>query len=235
MSLRQLEPAFQAFDKSLELNPNNTGVLSSYSQALLMTGQQEHIAKSADMLQRLVQLQPDNDNAVLMLTLAASELGELDLARQQFAKLQGKLPESDPIYKSLSEKLGAQTTAVAKAGPQKTGFVIDVALDQQLQAKLPADGYLFVFAQDADSAMRMPAAVVRLPLDTLPVRVQLSDDNAMMPEFKLSQLKNTRLVARISRDQNVAQTAGELQGETIARVTQGVETAHTITINKEIM
>lgn len=241
MALRQVEQALQAFAKSEQLQPENLSNLSSYSQALLMTGQQESLLQAQGLLQRILQLSPEDNNAHLMLALVAAELGNKELGRIHFAAVQGKLPESDPIYQSLTHKLGiTEVMAKSAASPQQlventTGLVINVQLDKQLTSKLPKQGYLFVFAQNADGGSRMPAAVVRQPLAALPLTVTLTDADAMLPDFTLSQLKNTRLIARISRDGNVAQAVGELQGETLAIVQPGVSSHHNIIINKEIM
>ncbi len=99
---------------------------------------------------------------------------------------------------------------------------------------MPEEGFLFVFAQESTGAVRMPAAVVKIPLGEFPVVVELSDKNAMMANYTLSQLQQAKLVARVSIDENVAQATGELQGEWIATLRANQITQETITIDKEL-
>jgi hypothetical protein len=62
----------------------------------------------------------------------------------------------------------------------------------------------------------------------------LSNDNAMMPNYTLSQLQQAKLVARVSFDADVAQSAGEFQGEWIATLNSNQTTQETITIDREL-
>ena len=98
----------------------------------------------------------------------------------------------------------------------------------------PKGGYLFVFAQDADSNNRMPAAVVKQPLSSFPVEIVLDNTNAMLPNYTLAQLKNARLVARISVDDNVATSQGELQGAIVSPVSPDNVVSQHILIDKEL-
>jgi hypothetical protein len=73
-----------------------------------------------------------------------------------------------------------------------------------------------------------------MPLGDFPVVVELSDKNAMMANYTLSQLQQAKLVARISIDENVAQATGEFQGEWMATLNKNQLTQETITINREL-
>jgi cytochrome c-type biogenesis protein CcmI len=53
-ALNQFEQAYQAFDKSLLIAPNNTETLSSYAQALMMPNQVEFLKKTVVVLRRLL-------------------------------------------------------------------------------------------------------------------------------------------------------------------------------------
>ncbi len=47
LSKGMLDDAIEAFEKALALTPNRVNVLISYSQALLVGGSEEHLAKAA--------------------------------------------------------------------------------------------------------------------------------------------------------------------------------------------
>jgi hypothetical protein len=111
---------------------------------------------------------------------------------------------------------------------------VTINISDELQAKLPENGFLFVFAQESSGQMKMPAAVVKMPLGEFPVVVELSNNNAMTPNYTLSQLQQAKLVARVSIDGNGTESAGDFQGELIVTLSANETTQETITINREL-
>ena len=259
-ALNRVDSAVQAFEKSLKFDPNNVGTLSSYAQALLMTGQEEQALQAKQALLRILYLEPDNTNAMGVLAIAASELGDKQLALENWQRLVAFIPQADPNYIAVNQRI-LQLQVELEQGSQQvvqnqdsqsneesneelnkesneelnsTRVSITININDDLQKKLPEEGFLFVFAQESTGAVRMPAAVVKIPLGDFPVVVELSDKNAMMANYTLSQLQQAKLVARVSIDENVAQATGEFQGEWIATLRANQLTQETITIDKEL-
>lgn len=245
MSMGQLESALHAFEKSHDMQPQNTSVLDSYSQALMAATQQSgddsYIQQAKPLLETLVALEPENINARGMLAVVAGLLGDKQTSLANWRYLASVVPEESPMATQINMQIAkltgeeASQPALASAEKSATRIDISVTIDSALKAKLPKQAYLFVFAQDADGTSRMPAAVVRQPLDQFPVSVTLSDENAMMPGFTLSQLSKARLVARVSVDENVATAEGEFQGEVLVELKPGEALTETILINKELL
>ncbi len=229
-SANRLETAIEAFEKALQLDPNHLGTLSSYSQALLMTGEESSVRKAQRLLLRSVEIDPTDVNSMGMLAVTASQLGETEQAVSYWQQVRSMLPDSDPMLAEIDKRI--ETLKSGQTG--ETSVVITVSLAPELQAKLPENAFLFVFAQDPTGQVKMPAAVVKSRLAELPVTVMLSDANAMLPSYKLSQLKEAKLVARISLDENVAQAPGELQGDTVIAVEVGNQLVQDIMIDKEL-
>jgi cytochrome c-type biogenesis protein CcmI len=248
-AINRVESAIQAFEKSLQYDPNNTTTLSSYAQALLMTRQEPQLLQAKKTLLQILRLEPNNTNAMGVLAVVASELGDKSLALYNWQSLLKFVPESDPNYATITQRIGQlkgelgqsaapPSQASVVVSPQNAGLegqtrvAITVNVSDELKAQLPAKGYLFVFAQESTGKVRMPAAVVKMPLADFPVVVELSDRNAMMANYTLSQLEQVKLVARISVDENVAQSSGEMQGEWLATLSDKNLTQETITIDK---
>ena len=246
-AINRVDSAIQAFEKSLKFEPNKVGTLSSYAQALLLTGQEEQVLQAKQVLLQVLGLEPDNTNAMGVLAIVATELDDKLLALENWQRLMAFIPQTDPNYMAVNQRilqlqveLGATSQQVAQSqakpsvdelGSTRVSVTIDISDD--LQEKLPKSGFLFVFAQEITGQVRMPAAVVKMPLGEFPVVVVLSDDNAMMPNYTLSQLQQAKLVARVSVDENVAQSAGEFQGEWMATLRVNQMTKETIMIDKE--
>ncbi|MDU0356131.1 c-type cytochrome biogenesis protein CcmI [Paraglaciecola aquimarina] len=251
-AINRVDNAIKAFEKSVELDPNNTGTLSSYAQALLMTGQEQQILQAKRVLLHVLSVEADNTNAMGMLAVAASELGDKQLALDNWQKLRQFVPKEDPNYLAIGQRIeqltielqGGQADSKGAEAPltensakdvENSGnkrVAVTVTLASELEGQLPKAGYLFVFAQDPTGQVRMPAAVVKMPLPGLPVVVELSNQNAMMANYTLSQLKQAKLVARISADENVMPASGELEGELEVSLSDSELTKENIVINK---
>jgi cytochrome c-type biogenesis protein CcmI len=248
-ALNRVDSAIQAFEKSLQFEPNSVVTLSSYAQALLITGKKEQVLQAKQVLYHILNLEPDNTNAMGVLAIVASELGDKSLALENWQRLVTFIPQTDPNFLTVNQRILqlkaelSQASQVLVQDPSalsanETGskrVSVTVNISDNLQAKLPKNGFLFVFAQESTGQVRMPAAVVKMPLGEFPIIVELSNDNAMMPNYNLTQLKQAKLVARISLDENVAQSVGEFQGEGIAILSENQMTQETITIDREFL
>jgi cytochrome c-type biogenesis protein CcmI len=244
-ALNQPNTAKDAFEKSLALEPDNIGTLLSYAQALILLGTEDELKQSRRVLQRVLTLDSNNINATGTLAIVSAQLGDNQKALEYWLKLQSFLPKDDANYAAVQQKINefqgigqnnselAATQAAEQVGAKRVQITINIS--DEFKAKLPSSGVLFVFAQDPTGQVRMPAAVVKLPLAEFPVSVELSDANAMMPTYTLSSLSTAKLVARISLDENVMQAAGELQGEIILELQADKLITANILINKEIM
>jgi cytochrome c-type biogenesis protein CcmI len=247
-AMNRVGSAIQAFEMSLKFDPNNVRTLSSYAQALLMTGQEQQVLQAKQALLQILDLEPNNTNAMGVLAIAASELGDKLLALENWQRLVAFIPDTDPNFAAVNQRilqlqseLDQDNQQLAQNQPNLTSenlsstrVSVTINISDELQAKLPENGFLFVFAQESSGQMKMPAAVVKMPLGGFPVVVDLSNNNAMTPNYTLSQLQQAKLVARVSVDGNGTQSAGDFQGDLIATLIANEMTQVTITIDKEL-
>lgn len=244
-AINRIDSAIQAFQKSLKYDPNNIGTLSSYAQALLMSGQEQQMLQAKNVLLHILTLEPDNTNAMGVLAIAATELDDKSLALENWQRLLNFIPHTDANYAAVKQRISQLQAEIAQVNQppsssnafseqSSTRVSVTIDISSELQMKLPKDGFLFVFAQESSGKVKMPAAVVKMPLRQFPVVVELSNDNAMMPNYTLSQLQQAKLVARVSVDENVAESAGEFQGELITTLSSEHMTKATITIDREL-
>ena len=239
-AMNRVDSAIQAFEKSLKYAPDNVGTLSSYAQALLMTGQEQQVLHAKKVLLHILGLEPDNTNAMGVLAIVATELGDKALALSNWQRLIAFIPETDPNYGAVQQRISqlsielGRTEKLPIENAATTRVAVTVNIAKELQSKLPEKGFLFVFAQESTGKVRMPAAVVKMNLREFPVVVELSNDNAMMANYALSQLQQAKLVARISLDENVAESSGELQGEVVVTLDPNRTIQQTILIDREL-
>jgi cytochrome c-type biogenesis protein CcmI len=232
MALQRPDLAGEALKKSLSINQSDLDAMMTYSQVLITLGDEFSLVEAKDWLLRVINEKPESQQAWGLLAVAATSLGDSELAKRCWQMLANIIDPNDPSYALVQRQL---QDAQAEDNTAKTGFSISVDLSDDLREKLPSEAFLFVFAQDNKSNVKMPAAVVKMPLTQFPLNVELSEANAMIPSYNLTQLEQVKLIARISLDENVATSFGEMQGEVIADVVKGNQISKTILIDQELL
>lgn len=214
MTLNDYEMAMQAFDKVLWMDPENISAKVSYAQSLLVQGDESGMTQAAKLLSQVLQVQPQNLDAISMLALIAYERKDWLEAKSAFELILSTMTESDPRYTMVAQRITeieariAQTQEVAPAHQ----ISVSVSIAQQVADRIPLNSVLFVFAKAA-SGPPMPLAVKRFEEFSLPLTVTLSEADAMMAQLSLTQFDQIQVFARISKDGDVAVDLGELEGK----------------------
>ena len=261
LSIGQEVQAIEAIDKAVSLAPSNSANRITLAQALMTTGDVNNLERAQSILLGLLNDNPANDNLALMMAVVSAQLGDLENTQRFYKQVEGKLPaDSDMAQRLVAriKELQGNTSAMAALqntaaeitdtstaqnasseakntnSEAQTGFNITVNLSDDASIEAPKDGFLIVFAQDANSDNKMPAAVVKLPIDDFPVSVTLTTENAMMPQFTLATLSDVVVTARLSKDGNVAVSKGEWQGSVNASVTANEISSLSVIIDKEL-
>lgn len=218
LMLNEFDMAKQSFDKTLKINPDNMQALVSYSQVLLLEGSEENMTRAAGMLSKVLQAQPNNLDAISLLALIAFERKDWLQAKAAFEVLLASMDESDTRYAMINQRISEIDLQIAQQNVATSGdqlaaqsIQVTVDIDSQLADKQPNNGILFVFAKAAKGSP-MPLAVVKLTDYSFPITVELSDANAMMAGLNLSSASKIIISARISNDDSVMPSTGELEG-----------------------
>lgn len=257
LSLGQEVQAIEAIDKAVALKPGNTSHQITLAQALMTTGDVNNLNRAQGVLKGLLRSTPENDNLALMMAVVSAQLGDLENLTRYYGQVKDKLPAGSDIGQRLAmreqelqaqdgqvlvldnspidESSGTQAPAIEQTTSTKTGFNITVNVSDEARSALPQSGFLIVFAQDANSENRMPAAVVKIPLQDFPVTIALDTDNAMMPQYTLDSLSKVTLTARVSADGDVSVSPGEWEGSQVTEVApQNVKDIN-VMIEKELL
>ena len=117
-------------------------------------------------------------------------------------------------------------TTLSMAGPAVAPVVarltVRVELAAALKDKVKPDDTVFIFAR-ASNGPPMPLAAKRVTVAQLPIEVELSDADAMMPQMKLSDFTEVQLVARVSRAGQPTHGEWIGQGSPLATATQATQ------------
>lgn len=216
LSKGMLDDAIEAFEKALVLTPNRVNVLISYSQALLVGGGDENLAKAALSLSKVLQQDPDNSDALSMLAMVAEERGDKEQAQQAWQLLLPKLDKADPRYALVQQKLGLAPTSEQAATAEVSGRQVSVQLTISPElAEQYKTGTLFVFAKAVDGPP-LPLAVQKLAVFNGTQTIELSEAQAMQQGWTLANAERIQISARLSlsgqvlNDENGPQVQSEV-------------------------
>jgi cytochrome c-type biogenesis protein CcmH len=209
--------AAKLFERAIGLSGRQPELLGQWAQALYFANDKQWSAQIQALTDEALIGDPKEATSLGLLGIAAFEGQRYQQAIDYWQRLLALLPEQDTSRSALQggidrarERLGAAPVVSEAAKVTVGALKVKVSLAPQVQAKVQPGDSVFVFAR-AVSGPPMPLAVKRMTVAELPVEVELTDADAMMPQLKLSNFAEVQLMARVSR-------AGQpTQGEWVAR------------------
>jgi cytochrome c-type biogenesis protein CcmH len=196
------------FERAVALAGRQPELLGQWAQALYFAGNKTFSAQVQALTSEALVGDPKEVTSLGLLGIAAFEGQRYQQAVDYWTRLLAALPAQDPSRSALqggidraSEKLGQGADTGEKAvasATQNAAIRVRVDLAAELKAKVALDDSVFIFARSVGGPPA-PLAVKRVTVAQLPIEVQLSDADAMMPQLKLSNFTQVQLVARISR------------------------------------
>ena len=218
-----------AFQRALRLEPNNTDFTLGAMQASIRLNNGRLAPEMAQLLADLMRREPNNPKPYMTLGLAFYQSnnprGAIDVW-SRYLRTQNPDPQAVTL---LENSIAAARQALANsANPSDSGVeaegalketadvqprvVVTVDISPQAKSQLAANAVLFVFAK-AVQGPPMPLAVVRQPVTSWPIRVSLSDREAMTPQFTISNCEQVQVQARISNSGQAVASSGDWQSE----------------------
>ena len=220
--------------KLYRMQPEDIDVQLQYANNLAMSRGGRMAGEPEQLIGRVLQKQPENNNALWLAGMAKAEQGDYKQAKHYWEKLAALLPansESLPQVRQMLAALDAELAKQAAAVPA-VEIQVRVDIDTALKAKLPADTTLFIYAQ-AVTGPKMPLAIVRKQLADLPLKLVLNDSMAMQPGTHLGDYPQLRIVARLSQSGQATAQPGDLIGST--ELSQPfADRVATVLINQEV-
>jgi cytochrome c-type biogenesis protein CcmH len=222
MEMGEFDEAVTAFQRTLDLvGDKEAGVLFSLADALsmqkggLMTGEPEA------MIQQGLKIDPQDPTGLWLAGLAAEQRQDYKAAfdylntllplvakdaqsTTEVNRVIALLQDQDPtLVKTIKEPLQSLSSS----------FKVSVTLLDNLKQQVSSDNVVFIYVKAA-SGPPIPLAVKRLMVSDLPVTVELSDADAMIPSMTLSSFEEIIIGARVSMSGNPVAQPGDLYIET---------------------
>ena len=253
--LGRFDAAAAAFARAIEIGGETPAALALQVDALLMgaAARQENAAPAtaAFLIARAIEIDPDHAPSLWLSGLIAQSAGEHEKAAGFWRRLQAIAPQPPPALAAMiadAEALAAASGSIGESklesnpesksespselSPALLRVVVDI--DDSFAASIPPSAALFVFARAAAGEGGPPLAVKRLAPSGWPLTVELSDADAMTPNFSLSrQGAPIVVVARASKSGRAREQAGDWFGRS-APLSPPLSGALTVTINRVV-
>jgi len=238
--LQEYPKAVAAFEHAYKLIGDKPEIMLLYADALAFANNEQMAGKPAELVFKALAMEPNNVTGLWLGGMAKAQTGDFVAAMDLWKKLEAQLPpgsEAQQEIQGLLAKLATQIpegiAAQAEAKPVAAASIeVQVSLAPELQQSTNPNDTVFIYAQSL-SGPKMPLAIVRKQVFELPVAVSLTDAMAMMPNMKLSNFEQVKLLARVSKSGDAMQQPGDLIG-VIEQVALNDKSPHKVVINSQV-
>ena len=218
--LKRYPEATEAYAHAYQLAGDKPDVMLPYAEVLALSKTGDWGGKPKELVTKALSVEPENLTGLWYAAMATAQQGDKLGALGFLKKLEKALPADSPDKQQVheiianAESQSSQVPADKQNQPNaKTATAVDVvvSLAKELQPYTSPEDTVFIYAQ-ALSGPKMPLAIVRKTVKELPISIKLTDADSMLPTMKLSNFKQAKLLARISRSGNPMPQPGDLIG-----------------------
>jgi cytochrome c-type biogenesis protein CcmH len=243
--MERFADAARAYDQLTRLVPNDAQLWADYADVLAMVHDQSLQGEPAKLLNKALELDPNNGKALALSGSAAMERGDYAMAVKYWESLlklipadtedaklvEGGIQQARSFLQIKSGKAPMQAQRATTGEKQATAdtggkerITGTVTLSDAVKVHAQPDDTLFVLVRAAQGP-KMPLAIVRKQVRDLPFKFALDDSMAMSPQMKMSNFDQVVVVARVSKSGNAMTQPGDLQGvsATLKPGSQGVK------------
>lgn len=227
-SRQRFADADQAYQRAIELTPDNPDLLADRADLLSLLQGQSASGEPMRLVNRALAIDPGHPKALALAGSAAYGRQDFVAAQAFWQRARERAAPGSPFDQGLQSSLeaaragiasqpgGAARVATAPADPPPAtnshpGLRGQITIAPELQGQLASGDTLFVFARPVQGP-RMPLAVLKVAATAGPVPFVLDDSQAMAPELRLSMHQQVVVEARISRTGQAMPQSGDLQG-----------------------
>ncbi len=219
--LKRYQSAAESFSRASRLQPDNAAVLLQYADALAAANEGRLTGQPKQLIDRALQLEPENQTALWLSGLAGVEAGQLQQALTDWQKLATLVDKQSESYSKLTGLIQALQEKTRQPGSRQTAakkISIDVRVDlaESLRNQVRPDDTVFIYAR-AVNGPKMPLAIVRKQVKELPVSITLDESMAMMPTMTLSSVDQVEVIARVSKNGSAMPQTGDFIGKKVLK------------------
>lgn len=240
IALGQFALAQRAYRRADRLEAGrNAEALLGMAETMVLEADGAMDDRSSRLFEQALALAPDNERALFFSAIAARRRGETPLAIVRLERML-ELGPPDNIKEVLQRELvvmraepavneAPRQLAATETGDGSARVRVALQIDPTLAANVARTDTLFVFVRTPGQP-GPPLAVKRLSAAALPLVVELTAADSMVPGLSFSVGDQVEVSAKISADGSATPKSGEPIGRTAYRV--GESGVQTILINQ---
>jgi cytochrome c-type biogenesis protein CcmH len=205
--------AVDAYSKAALRAPRDAQLLADFADSLAMARGRSLQGEPEKLLQRALEIDPQNLKALALAGTAAFERQAFKAAADYWQRMLPLVPPESEDAQAIRDNV-AQATQLAGGeppAPQAAGLRGSVRIAPQLKGKFDPEDTVFIYARAAEGPP-MPLAVLRVKARELPADFALDDSMAMAPGMTLSAQARVVVTARVSKSGGATPQPGDLQG-----------------------
>jgi cytochrome c-type biogenesis protein CcmH len=221
VALQRFGAAADAYQRAYDLTKGeNLEAVIGLGEALALLDQNSLMGRAGELFETALAKAPTNPKALWYGSVAALQKGDLRTARD---RLQGLLAQNPPEQlqamlqrqvQDLNEQLGesAEGAQAGASAAQNRVIRVAVSIAPAIQQQLTGSTPLFILARDP-AAPGPPLAVERHDSSELPLTVELTSADAMVPSRTIANAARVQVVARLSLSGAPQERTGDFFGQ----------------------
>lgn len=215
LDLGQLEAGAAAIEQIIRIEGASARLLAQQAQALYFHDGNRVTPRVQILMDQAYELDPGDPATLSFMGMVAYQQQDWDAARRHW---EAALPRAGNVaaveslregIEDVRQRLGMEPLE-GSTGPR---FAVTVSLSNAASLLAHPDATVFIFAQP-EGGTGAPVAAARLKASDLPATVILSDQQAMLPQHKLSSVQRVVIQARIAMNGTPQAQEGDWQGQT---------------------
>ena len=235
----QPDKADDALERLIAIEGRIPPLLAQLAQLRFFMAGRELTPDVQSLVDETLEQDPRQPTVLGMLGVYAFDNGDYEVAIDRWRRALANIEDSNTAS-SLREgirvaqrRLGVEPEIADVDAAQSQGVRVMVSLDPALVDNVEDDATVFITARDLEGELP-PLAVVRGQVSELPMTVVLDDTTAMSPEAQISQVRDVRLMVRVSPSGQATPQPGDLFGdlESVSVGPISEDDAATVTINR---
>ncbi len=223
MQLGNFRKAETAYEKLNSLVAGNPDFLVSWADATIMVTGSVYTAEARARIEKALSINPNHIDALWIASLGSESLGDHTIALNHLNTLLPLIADDKNTTAQIklmidrNRKQGSTDSLEQNltATDQSAGKIItvEVTIDAEMNSRVKGSDTIFVFAKAANGPPA-PLAVSKHQVRQLPLKIELTEQMAMIADMSIGSFDEITVTARVSKSGNPIQQAGDLVSET---------------------
>ena len=212
MAQQKFDQAVTAYRRTYDLVGEEPGVIIPLADALAMQSGGKMEGEPEALVLRALEISPQHPTGLWLAGLAAEQRDAFQLAYDYWSRLLPMIqddPQSEQEVRRLISVLEQRDPSLQSKVVTGNSLTLIVNLSDEIKHLADENDMVFVYAK-AMNGPPMPLAVKRTSVAELPIRITLSDEDAMVAGMKLSSFDQIIVGARVSKSGNPVAQVGDL-------------------------